>query len=47
MKALEDDIAAWIGTWDDNPRPFTWTTKTAARSLIRGIQAAEGPEPAL
>jgi hypothetical protein len=28
VKALEDDIAAWIDTWNDNPRPFTWT-KTA------------------
>jgi transposase len=32
VKALEDDIAAWIDTWNDNPRPFTWT-KTADEIL--------------
>uniref|UniRef100_UPI00403FF2F9 hypothetical protein n=1 Tax=Streptomyces sp. TG1A-60 TaxID=3129111 RepID=UPI00403FF2F9 len=32
MKALEDDIAAWIDTWNENPRPFTWT-KTADEIL--------------
>ncbi|MFJ3308356.1 hypothetical protein ACIPSA_35830 [Streptomyces sp. NPDC086549] len=32
MKALEVDIAAWIDTWNDNPRPFTWT-KTAGEIL--------------
>jgi hypothetical protein len=25
VKALEDDITAWIDTWNLNPRPFTWT----------------------
>ncbi|MGI5421987.1 hypothetical protein [Actinomadura luteofluorescens] len=25
MKALEHDITAWIDTWNQNPRPFTWT----------------------
>ena len=28
----EDDIKAWITTWNDNPRPFTWT-KTADEIL--------------
>jgi transposase len=32
VKALEDDIAAWIDTWNKNPRPFTWT-KTADEIL--------------
>ncbi|MER5227814.1 IS630 family transposase [Streptomyces flaveus] len=32
VKALEDDIAAWIDTWNQNPRPFTWT-KTADEIL--------------
>ncbi|MHB6912775.1 IS630 family transposase [Streptomyces sp. DB-54] len=25
VKALEADIRAWIDTWNENPRPFTWT----------------------
>ncbi|WP_198668543.1 IS630 family transposase [Streptomyces triticisoli] len=32
VKALEDDIRAWIGTWNEDPRPFTWT-KTADEIL--------------
>jgi transposase len=28
VHALENDIRDWIATWNDNPRPFTWT-KTA------------------
>jgi len=32
VKALEDDIKEWITTWNDNPRPFTWT-KTADEIL--------------
>ena len=32
VKALEDDIRAWIDTWNQNPRPFTWT-KTADEIL--------------
>jgi transposase len=28
VTALENDITAWIDTWNTNPRPFTWT-KTA------------------
>jgi transposase len=32
VPALENDIRAWIATWNDNPRPFTWT-KTADEIL--------------
>ncbi|GHJ31536.1 hypothetical protein TPA0910_74260 [Streptomyces hygroscopicus subsp. sporocinereus] len=32
VKALEDDIKAWIDSWNENPRPFTWT-KTADEIL--------------
>ncbi|MFF0110986.1 IS630 family transposase [Streptomyces hirsutus] len=32
VKALEDDIRAWIDTWNENPRPFVWT-KTADEIL--------------
>ncbi|MDX3434390.1 IS630 family transposase [Streptomyces sp. ME01-18a] len=32
VKALEDDITAWIDTWNENRRPFTWT-KTADENL--------------
>ena len=32
VQALEADIRAWIDTWNENPRPFTWT-KTAEEIL--------------
>jgi transposase len=32
VQALENDIKDWIDTWNDNPRPFTWT-KTADEIL--------------
>jgi transposase len=32
VKALEDDINAWIAAWNENPRPFVWT-KTADQIL--------------
>ncbi|MER7577736.1 IS630 family transposase [Streptomyces sp. NPDC126514] len=32
VKALESDIKQWIATWNENPRPFTWT-KTADEIL--------------
>ncbi|MFG2994538.1 IS630 family transposase [Streptomyces sp. NPDC048257] len=32
VKALEDDIRPWIETWNENPKPFTWT-KTADEIL--------------
>ncbi|HEY0935279.1 MAG TPA: IS630 family transposase, partial [Trebonia sp.] len=32
VQSLENDIRDWIATWNDNPRPFTWT-KTADEIL--------------
>jgi transposase len=32
VQALEADIRKWVDTWNDNPRPFTWT-KTADEIL--------------
>jgi transposase len=32
VQALENDIKDWIATWNDNPRPFSWT-KTADEIL--------------
>ena len=32
--ALEKDIRDWINTWNDNPKPFSWT-KTADEILER------------
>ena len=32
VKALENDIKAWIETWNEDPKPFTWT-KTADEIL--------------
>jgi transposase len=32
VQALENDIRDWIATWNDHPRPFTWT-KTADEIL--------------
>jgi len=32
VPALENDIRDWIATWNDNPRPLTWT-KTADEIL--------------
>ena len=32
VRALEKDITTWIETWNENPRPFTWT-KTAEEIL--------------
>ena len=25
LRALENDIRDWIRTWNEDPRPFTWT----------------------
>ena len=44
VRALEADIRAWVKTWNDNPRPFTWT-KTAEQilhSLARLLQRTTG-----
>ena len=32
IHALEADIRQWIDTWNENPKPFTWT-KTADEIL--------------
>jgi transposase len=32
VKALEDDVNAWIAAWNDDPKPFVWT-KTADEIL--------------
>ena len=32
VQALEKDVRTWIGTWNENPRPFVWT-KTAEEIL--------------
>ena len=34
LPALEKDIRTWTATWNDNPRPFTWT-KTADQIFER------------
>ena len=44
VQALEADIRDWIGNWNANPRPFTWT-KTAEQileSLARYIAKISG-----
>jgi transposase len=46
VQALEDDIRAWIETWNQNPRPFTWN-KTADEildSLAKYIAKISGAE---
>jgi transposase len=32
VQALESDIRNWVGSWNDDPRPFAWT-KTAEEIL--------------
>jgi len=32
VRALNNDIRDWIGTWNDDPRPYVWT-KTADQIL--------------
>ncbi|MPZ74735.1 MAG: IS630 family transposase, partial [Nitriliruptorales bacterium] len=34
--ALEADIREWINTWNDNPRPFTWTK--SADEILNSLQ---------
>ena len=46
VQALEADIRGWIETWNENPRPFTWT-KTAEEildSLAKYIAKISGAE---
>jgi len=35
VQALETDIREWIATWNDNPRPFTWTE--AADEILSSV----------
>ncbi len=48
VQALENDIRDWIATWNDNPRPFTWT-KTADEILasLADYLAKVGPGRAI
>jgi len=44
VRALEADVRARVKTWNQNPRPFTWT-KTAEQileSLARLLQRTTG-----
>jgi transposase len=44
VQALEEDVRTWIGTWNQNPRPFSWT-KTAEEilaSLARYLERISG-----
>jgi transposase/transcriptional regulator with XRE-family HTH domain len=44
VQALENDIRAWIESWNENPKPFIWT-KTAQQileSLSRLLQRING-----
>ena len=34
VKDLAADITAWVETWNDNPKPYTWT-KTTDQILAR------------
>ena len=46
VQALEQDIRAWIDTWNQNPRPFVWT-KTAEEILhsLAEYLAKISPQP--
>src|SRR6516165_933592 len=48
VQALEHDIREWIATWNDNPRPFTWT-KTADEILnsLAGYLTKLGTTPSI
>ena len=44
VQALEKDIRAWVGAWNENPKPFVWT-KTAEQileSLARFLKRING-----
>jgi hypothetical protein len=34
VRALENDVRAWIRKWNEDPRPFAWTS-SAEESLER------------
>jgi transposase len=46
VQALETDIRAWIDTWNENPRPFTWakTAEEILDSLAKYIARISGAE---
>jgi transposase len=46
VKALATDIEAWVATWNDNPRPFTWhrTPDEILGKLARYCAAVTGTE---
>jgi len=46
VKALAHDIEAWVATWNDNPRPFTWhrTADEILGKLARYCAAVTGNE---
>jgi transposase len=47
VRALENDIKAWIATWNESPRPFAWT-KTADEilaSLADYLAKVTGSQP--
>ena len=44
VQALEADIRAWIATWNENPKPFTWTksAEEILESLAKYIARISG-----
>jgi hypothetical protein len=36
VQALENDIRSWIKAWNDNPKPFIWTTAGDTSHLVAG-----------
>jgi transposase len=44
IQALEEDLRAWISTWNQNPRPFTWakTAEEILSSLARYLERISG-----
>lgn len=44
VKALEDDIRAWIDTWNENPRPFTGP-RPPTKSSTPSPTTSPGSEP--
>jgi transposase len=46
VQALEADIRAWIATWNENPKPFTWTksAEEILESLAKYIARISGAE---
>ena len=46
VQALEKDVRAWIGTWNEDPRPFIWakTAEEILDSLAKYIARISGAE---